>query len=569
MYSFFSENLVMKINLFLRRGFALLAGMLLVWFLLPVKNSDAAQQTPLLPGQFAYVEGGDRLFLVHGAVDQAVLLTQASQEFAVSSPQFSRDGRFLAYCLQDLQAGDTAAIHYLDTLTFEEQTVTEDGSCSYDWSPDGKRLVYSSPGIMGLEPLNGHGIWSYALETDTLERLIASETALVDPRWSPDGEMLSYFEFCFECVGQFYTYDLSTGETRAWSQAGTEDYIGPDVDWSPDGRRLVFDKAIWIYTGEGETYGLHIASRDGSGRMQIHSLPGRAAYFPLWSRDGSRIAFASFESFIIGNYLNRRGDLMTVAPDGSEVRALYSSSFEVFPQAWSPDGRYLLFVEALTVMQDPLARQQLVLLDAETGTPLWKVDTRGSIQADWAPLPVIEEPTVPATVVEEMGPTSVAVPTVVASGPVELQDDVPGQRFSSFLLPLLAGVVLLLGVAAAGYLTWKRSVLARVENLVVAEPELEEKPIADEQIPAPSAEEVQAVFQQGVELVRAGKADEGIAELQKVIAAAPVNADAWFWLAIASVRQKSYRTAERCFLQAKRHGHPEADKALDWLRKQT
>jgi TolA-binding protein len=119
------------------------------------------------------------------------------------------------------------------------------------------------------------------------------------------------------------------------------------------------------------------------------------------------------------------------------------------------------------------------------------------------------------------------------------------------------------------YLAWRRSVLARVENLVVPEPELEEKPIADDQTPVPSAEEVQAVFQQGVELVRAGKTEEGIAELQKVIAAAPQNADAWFWLAIASVRQKSYRTAERCFLQAKRHGHPEADKALDWLRKQT
>ena len=71
-----------------------------------------------------------------------------------------------------------------------------------------------------------------------------------------------------------------------------------------------------------------------------------------------------------------------------------------------------------------------------------------------------------------------------------------------------------------------------------------------------------------MELVHAGKTGEGIAELTKVITAEPENNIAWFWLGIASARQKEYRTAERCFLQAKRHGHPEAEKALEWLKTQ-
>ena len=90
-------------------------------------------------------------------------------------------------------------------------------------------------------------------------------------------------------------------------------------------------------------------------------------------------------------------------------------------------------------------------------------------------------------------------------------------------------------------------------------------PASAPQIPP---EDVDSAFRQGVELVRAGSTAEGRVELGKVVAARPEDEDAWFWLAIASVKEKSYRSAERCFLQAKKHGHPEADKALEWLKKQ-
>lgn len=98
---------------------------------------------------------------------------------------------------------------------------------------------------------------------------------------------------------------------------------------------------------------------------------------------------------------------------------------------------------------------------------------------------------------------------------------------------------------------------------------MEEKIVpTEETAPEPSQAEMEKTFQEGVDLVRAGKAGEGLAALTAVIRTQPGNDVAWFWLGIASARQKDYRSAERCFLQAKRHGHPEADKALEWLRKQ-
>lgn len=348
-----------------------------------------AQETDSLPGQFTYVKDGRQLILVRGNVDEPLLLMETEPGEEVANPHFSRDGRSLVFCVLT-PSNDLPVLYYLDTLTLERHKVTSDGSCSYDWSPDGKTLIYSTPPDAETPASLPDGIWSYSLETREIELLVPRELPVIDPLWSPDGRTISFFDFCSECVGQFYAYDLSSGEIMAWPEDGGENTIGPGVSWSPESRALAHDTALWMYSSAGETYGLDLASNDGSTRKEIYSQPGRGAFFPIWSPDGKSIAFASFESFVIGNYVNRSGDLMAIAPDGSNVRTLYASLYEVFPQAWSPDGRYLLFVERLSVDQSSFEKQQLSLVDVETGSILWKIDINGATSADWAPLPAVE-----------------------------------------------------------------------------------------------------------------------------------------------------------------------------------
>jgi hypothetical protein len=84
--------------------------------------------------------------------------------------------------------------------------------------------------------------------------------------------------------------------------------------WSPDGRRLAFQRA-------GDIYVIHA---DGSGLVRL--TQGRAADGqPAWSPDGRLIAFI------------RGGDLWLMQPDGSRPRALYVAGRANGP-SWSPDG---------------------------------------------------------------------------------------------------------------------------------------------------------------------------------------------------------------------------------------
>jgi Flp pilus assembly protein TadD len=74
------------------------------------------------------------------------------------------------------------------------------------------------------------------------------------------------------------------------------------------------------------------------------------------------------------------------------------------------------------------------------------------------------------------------------------------------------------------------------------------------------------MLQQGIAQIRGEDTLEGYATLRRVVERAPRNAEAWLWMGWAAAQQKDHRTAQRCFLQAQRLGHPKAAQALEWLK---
>jgi eukaryotic-like serine/threonine-protein kinase len=101
---------------------------------------------------------------------------------------------------------------------------------------------------------------------------------------------------------------------------------------SPDGTRVVVGKLgkdqvnadLWLFDPQGKA----------SAFVQI---PGVSEAFPIWSPDGSRIAFWS----------NPQGvnDLYLKALNGVKPELLYKNANAKFPTDWSHDGKFILFHE--------------------------------------------------------------------------------------------------------------------------------------------------------------------------------------------------------------------------------
>ena len=194
------------------------------------------------------------------------------------------------------------------------------------------------------------------------------------PQWTPDGERI-VFALGHPVHARRY---IEAGSTFVASADGSN--LGPisenvgkkyEVDFSPDispdGSRIVYTttrhkaedpaaeraaRRTLFRNFEIETAGL-----DGSDRRQL-TRSGLQDLSPVWSPDGTRIAFVREDRFrfdgmeghvehgsihYIGPEYGERG-IYTMAADGSDLRLLFATHSVKAGPVWSPDGTKLAFV---------------------------------------------------------------------------------------------------------------------------------------------------------------------------------------------------------------------------------
>ena len=256
----------------------------------------------------------------------------------IVSPALSPDGKHVLF----------EAVNQLWVMEIggKPQQLTNDKYYKEDpaWSPDGKRIAYSS------DKAGTEDIYVLDLATKQEKRVTAlPDSAEVGAAWSRDGKMLAYQDQ----YGATYVLDLETGKTR---RILAPLFAPSKPSWSANGKTIAIG-ALKPYTlryREGTSQILTVDIASGAVKYtepaSFKSLSTRGEDGPIYSPDGSSLAFV-MDSVLWIQPVDQTG-----VPSGAARQVNHEVTDA---PTWSGDSKKLLY----------LSNAKLRLISVNGGNP--------------------------------------------------------------------------------------------------------------------------------------------------------------------------------------------------------
>jgi dipeptidyl aminopeptidase/acylaminoacyl peptidase len=296
----------------------------------------------------------------------------------VGSVQFSPDGSRIAYTIIRTDGPGRPFGQVLVMTVANGKSISlatgDDPSGEPTWSPNGNWIAYTGK-------LDGkHGL-IVAHPDGTAKKFLAAMEGTNSPlpttgktiAWSPDSKQIAYVSAqpgpeTAEASGDpivitrylykpdagegnshfndnkrlhIFAVDVATGKSRQLTQGNHYEH---SIDWSPDGKEIVFISNREPNEDQFFNYDMFVLDA-ANGQMRRLTTTESAEYRPRWSPDGKTIVYEATKRGLTDLETTMEDThVWLIGSDGSKRRELTGSiDNRQGEPAWSPDGRSILF----------------------------------------------------------------------------------------------------------------------------------------------------------------------------------------------------------------------------------
>ena len=199
------------------------------------------------------------------------------------------------------------------------------------------------------------------------------------PSWSPDGRRIV---FVSERDGnrEIYVMDADGGNPQNLTNDPNEDWY---PSWAPDGKRIAF---MSLRDGHiidvAPTYEIYVMDADGGNPQNLTNNPNDDRY-PSWSPDSKRIVFVSERPGHFRSKLGITSEIYVMDADGGNQRRLTENRQNDWYPSWSPDGKRIAFAAD---RKGDFENFEIYVMDADGGNPQNLTNNRsGDSSPSWSP----------------------------------------------------------------------------------------------------------------------------------------------------------------------------------------
>ncbi|MDQ3982474.1 MAG: hypothetical protein M3271_07320 [Actinomycetota bacterium] len=273
--------------------------------------------------RIAYVQFGEGIVVMRKDGSHRGLVTKHG-----STPQWSPDDSrllFTRWCCDEFQRSSGVFVARPDGTRIRRlaHTLSRRRVSSASWSPDGRLVSYiRTPTRCSLTRCVRDKLFLVSRRGGD-ETLLFRRDGIHSYDWSPDGSRIVVSCRCGRDQDDLYVIDVSSGKaTRITDTPGSE----AEPDWSPSGDEVLALRWRADFSGAAKLIRL---STEGSSEVTVASRL-RESPSPSWSPNGARIVFLRYFRGV------RTMEVFVIDADGTDETRVTDDRLDQVGPSWQP-----------------------------------------------------------------------------------------------------------------------------------------------------------------------------------------------------------------------------------------